>query len=59
MNPSVQYDLMQTCHRDRMRAVDQQRLAAQAGTARKPRRNGAAAAPRRRVLRAVLRLLPS
>jgi hypothetical protein len=58
MNPSLQYDLMQTGQRDRVRAVNQRRLAAQAGTARKPRRHGAAAAPQRRMLRVVWRLLP-
>jgi len=57
MNPSLQYDLMQTQQRDRVRAVDQRRLAAQAGTARRPRRHSATAAPRR-VLRVVWRLLP-
>jgi len=57
MNPSLQYDLMQTQQRDRVRAVNQRRLAAQAGTARRPRRHGATVAPRR-VRRLVWRLLP-
>jgi len=58
MNPSLQYDLMQTCQRDRVRAIDQRRLAVQAGTARKARRHGATVASQRRVLRVVWRLLP-
>jgi len=57
MHPSLQYDLMQSQQRDRSRATDQRRLAAQAGTARRPRRHGATAAPRR-VQRLVWRLLP-
>jgi len=58
MHPTLQYDLMQTRQRDRLRAADQRRLAAQAATARQPRRHGAAAAPRRRVQRLVWRLIP-
>jgi hypothetical protein len=59
MHPSVQYDLMQARQQDLQRSVAQQRVAAQAKAARRPRRDRKAEAPRRRLPRLVWRLLPS
>jgi hypothetical protein len=59
MHPVLEHDLMQARQHDTMRSAARQRLAAQAATARLARRDQAAAAPRRRVLRRVWRLLPA
>jgi hypothetical protein len=59
MHPAFHYDLMQAKQHDRLRSAAQQRLAAQARTARRERRDHTVAAPRRRVLHLVWRLLPS
>jgi hypothetical protein len=59
MHPAFQYELMQARQHDLLRSAAQQRLAAQARTARRERRDHTAAAPRRRVLHLVWRLLPS
>lgn len=58
MHPEIQYDLMLARQQDQLRSAARHRLAAQAQAARRARDNGAAAAPRRRVLRLVWRLLP-
>jgi hypothetical protein len=59
MHPALQYDMMQARQHDLMRSAARQRVAAQARTARLPRRDRTAAAPRRRMLPLVWRLLPS
>jgi hypothetical protein len=59
MHPALHYHLMQARQRDLLQSAARQRLAAQAKTARRTRRNDTAAAPRRRVLRLVSRLLPA
>lgn len=59
MHPALRYDLMQTRQHDMLQSAARQRLAAQARTARLPRRDRTATAPRRRVLHLVWRLLPS
>jgi len=59
MHPALQYDMMQARQHDLLRSAARQRAAAQARTARLPRRDRTAVAPRRRVLRLVWRLLPS
>lgn len=59
MHPALEYDLMQARQHDTMRSAAQQRLAAQARAARLARRDQTAAAPRRRMLRRVWRLLPA
>jgi hypothetical protein len=58
MHPSVQYDLMQARQQDLQRSAAQQRVAAQAKAARRPRPDRKADAPRRRLPRLVWRLLP-
>lgn len=59
MHPALQYDLMQARQHDLLQSAARQRLAGQARTARRPWRDRAAAAPRRRALHLVSRLLPS
>jgi hypothetical protein len=59
MHPAIQQELMQARQQDQLRSAARQRLAAQAQAARRARGNGAAVAPRRRVLRLVRRLLPA
>ena len=59
MHPVLHYELMQARQHDLMREAGQQRLAAQAAAARPARRDNQAAAPPRRVLRLVSRLLPA
>jgi hypothetical protein len=59
MHPAIHYELMQARQHDQLRSAARQRLAAQAQAARRARANGAAAVPRRRVLRLVWRLLPA
>jgi len=59
MHPDFQYQLIQARQRDMLRSAAQQRAAAQAKTARQPHRDRTVAAPPRRVLRLVWRLLPS
>ena len=59
MHPALQYDMMQARQHDLQRSAAQHRAAAQARTARPPRRDRTAAAPQRRVLHLVWRLLPS
>ena len=59
MHPSVQYDMMQARQHDLRQSAARQRLAAEARTTRLPRRDHTPAAPRRRVLHLVWRLLPS
>jgi len=58
MHPALQYDMMQARQHDLQRSATRQRAAAQAKTARLPRRDRTAA-PRRRMLPLVWRLLPS
>jgi hypothetical protein len=60
MHPALKYELIQARQHDLMRSAAGQRLAAQAQAARRSSDNGpAVAAPRRRVLRLVWRLLPA
>jgi hypothetical protein len=59
MHPALQYDMMQVKRQDLMQSAARQRIAAEARTAGSPRRDHTAAAPRRRVLHLVWRLLPS
>jgi hypothetical protein len=59
MHPALQYDMMQVKRQDLMQSAARQRIAAEARTAGLPRRDHTAAAPRRRVLHLVWRLLPS
>jgi hypothetical protein len=57
--PALQYDMMQAKRHDLMESAARQRRAAEARTARLPRRDHTTAAPRRGVLHLVWRLLPS
>ena len=59
MHPALQHDLIQARQHDLLRSAAQQRPAAQARTARLPRRGRTPAAPRRRMLHLVWRLLPA
>ena len=59
MHPAIKHELMQARQHDLLRSAARQRLAAHAKAARRARDNGAADAPRRRVLRLVRRLLPA
>lgn len=59
MHPVIQHNLMQARQHDKLRSAARQRLAAQARAARQARDDGAAATPRRRVLRLVWRSLPA
>lgn len=59
MHPALQYDLMQARQHDLLQSAARQRVAARARTARRPGREGTEAAPRRRALHLVWRLLPS
>jgi len=59
MHPALRYDLMQSRQHDKLRSAARQRLAVQLQAARRARDNGAAAEPRRRVLRLMWRLLPA
>jgi hypothetical protein len=59
MHPALQYELMQARQHDQLRSAARQRLAAQARAASRTRGDGAAVAPRHRVLRLVWRLLPA
>jgi hypothetical protein len=64
MHPAIHYDVMQARRHDLMRSAAQHRLAAQAKaatgqTARRTRRDDTVAAPERRVLRRIWRLLPA
>ena len=64
MHPPLHYDVMQARHHDLMRSAAQHRLAAEAKaakaqTARRVRRDDVAAAPGRRVLQLIGRLLPA
>ena len=63
MRPGIHYDATQARHHDLMRSAAEDRLAAQAKaakaqTARRARRDGVVAAPGRRVLQWIWRLLP-
>jgi hypothetical protein len=64
MHSALQYELMQARHHDLMRSAAQHRLAAQvkaakAQTSGPARRNDTVAAPGRRVLQRIWRLLPA
>jgi hypothetical protein len=64
MHPAIHYDVMQARHRDLMRSAAQHRLAGQAKAAkaqaaRRTRPDDVIAAPRRRVLQFIWRLLPA
>ena len=64
MHPAIHYDVMQARHHDLMNSAAQHRLAAQAKaakaqTARRARRDDVVAAPGRRVLQRIRRLLPA
>ena len=56
MHPALRYELMQARHHDQLRAAAHQRLATEAKAARAASRGNPAAAPSKRVLRAVFRL---
>jgi hypothetical protein len=61
MNSALHYELMQARHQDLMKSAAQARLAAQAKAERvqAARRDNGTAAPRRRVLQRMWRLLPA
>jgi len=61
MHPAIHYDVMQARHHDLMRSAAQQRFAAQAKAAKAQtaRRDDVVAAPGRRVLQRIRRLLPA
>lgn len=64
MHPAIHYDVMQARRHDLMRSAAQHRLAAQAKAAkaqaaRRTRGDDVMAAPRRRVLQLIWRLLPA
>jgi hypothetical protein len=59
MHPALQYNMMQVKRQDLMQSAARQRLAAEARTGGSPRRDHSTAAPRRRMLHLVWRLLPS
>jgi hypothetical protein len=64
MHPAIHYHVRQARHHDLMRSAAQHRLAAhvkaaKAQTARRTRREDTLAAPRRRVLQRIWRLLPA